>query len=78
VSWLLWWRQPPRLTEVVVNLKHEPEIVLRGLLVQARGGWLVLRKASTSDAHGTTPLHGDIYVPRENVSFLQALPPVSP
>src|SRR5580765_7732241 len=45
VSWLLWWRQPPRLIDVLVNLKHDPDSALRGVLWSARGGWVVLRSA---------------------------------
>lgn len=75
MSWLLWWRQPPRLVDVVVNMKHDPETALRGLLWQCRGSWLVLRQARLIGPQGTaTVVDGDVYVPRANVAFLQAPP----
>jgi hypothetical protein len=71
---LLWWRQPPVLLDVIVNLKHDPDTALRGVLWRARGPWLVLRQAKVIGPQGATDMDGDVFVPRANVAFLQAPP----
>ena len=67
-----WWWQPPCLLRVVIlNLKDDPTVAIKGLLWSSRGSWLTLRQATLLRAGGETPADGDIIVPRENVSFLQ-------
>jgi hypothetical protein len=71
---LLFWRPPCVLRTVVVNLKSDPEIALRGVLWRYRGAWLVLRDASIlRAAAGASPVDGDVVVHRSNVAYMQAL-----
>lgn len=70
-----WWRQPPLLRVVLVNQKHDSQEAVRGALWQRRGPWLVLRDAAIVRAHGEPqPIDGDVFIPVENVAFLQVLP----
>jgi len=67
-----WWWQPPCLLRVVIlNLKDDHAVAVRGLLWSSRGPWLVLRQAVLLRQGGETPADGDIVIHRDNVSFLQ-------
>jgi hypothetical protein len=68
----LWWRPPFLLRSVIVNLKDDPDIALRGVLWSARGPWLVMRNAAVLKS-GEPPTHadGELLIHRDNVSFMQ-------
>jgi hypothetical protein len=69
-----WWRRPPFLLRmVIVNLKDDPTLAIRGLVWDVRGEWIVLRDAELLKS-GVEParLAGEsAIVSRENVSFFQ-------
>lgn len=69
----MWWNRPPcLLRSVLVNLKHDADSALRGVLWQARGPWLVLRDVTAIKAGAApTPVDGEVVIHRENVAFLQ-------
>lgn len=67
-----WWWQPPCLLRMVIlNLKDDPTVALKGLLWNASGPWLTLRQVTMLRAGQETPADGDVIVHRDNVSFLQ-------
>ena len=72
----VWWFQPPALYHsVVVNLIQEADTAISGVLFQARGPWLVLRKAAVLKPNlEPMPVDGDVLVHRSNVTFIQVLP----
>jgi len=70
---LTWWRPPCLYRSVNVNLKDET--LLRGVLWQARGPWLVLRDAALiQEGSALVPMIGDVVIHRDNLSFLQVRP----
>lgn len=75
-SWLAglaWWRPPGFLRSVNVNLKDET--LLRGVLWQARGAWLVLRNAELiQQGEEVVPMIGEVVIHRDNLSFMQVRP----
>lgn len=74
MSWL-WWRPPCLLRSVLVNLVHDSDSALRGVLWQSRGPWLVLRDVTALKAGApATPVDGDVVIHRSNVAFLQVFP----
>lgn len=71
---LAWWRVPCLRQRVVVNLKNDRDLALRGWLSETRGAWLVLRDVDA--LHVSTPstrVDGDVVVHRSNVAFIQVL-----
>jgi hypothetical protein len=70
---LAWWQPPCVLRSVNVNLKDDT--VLRGVLWQVRGPWLVLRDAALVQEGGRVPMIGEVIIHRDNLSFVQARPP---
>jgi hypothetical protein len=75
VSWLSWFGPPALLRTVIVNLKDDPTVALRGVLWSWRGPWLIFRDAAALKAGANpTPLDGEVIVHRANVSFMQVLP----
>ncbi|MFA7265125.1 MAG: hypothetical protein WC054_02335 [Candidatus Nanopelagicales bacterium] len=48
---------------------------LRGILLAVHGDCLVLTAAQILSEHGARPLDGDVVVPREQVAWIQQLPP---
>jgi len=75
LSRLLWWRPPCLLRSVIVNLKSDSDVAVRGVLWHSRGAWLVLREpALLRPAGPATPVDGDVVIHRDNVAFLQVLP----
>ena len=74
MSWA-WWRPPCVLRSVLVNLKHDPESALRGVLWESRGPWFVLRDVTALKPNASpTLVDGDVVIHRDNVAFLQVLP----
>jgi hypothetical protein len=71
----LFWRPPCLLRTVIVNLKSDPDLAIRGVLWQYRGAWLTVRQAQLLKAGAAAlVLDGESIVHRENVAFLQVLP----
>jgi hypothetical protein len=57
---------------VLVNLVHDRDSALRGVLWQSRGPWLVLRDVHVIKPQtDPTPMDGDVVIHRANVAFLQ-------
>jgi len=76
LGWLVWWRPPCVLRSVIVNLKDDHASALRGVFWQARGPWFTLTRAELLKAGASpTALVGEVLVHRDNVSFMQVLPP---
>jgi hypothetical protein len=71
VSWLLWWRPPCLHRVVIVNMRHDSNSAIRGVLWASRGAWLVVRNAQLLAPAGVTPIDGDVLVHRDNLAFLQ-------
>jgi hypothetical protein len=71
---LFWWRPPCLLRTVIVNLKDDPSMAIRGVLWSTRGQWLVFRDPALLKSGAPTPLDGEVIVHRTNLSFLQVLP----
>lgn len=72
----LWWSEPPCLwRRVIVNLKDDPTLAIRGVLWSTRGPWLTVRNAEALKA-GMAPsvIDGEVVVHRDNVAFLQVIP----
>jgi hypothetical protein len=64
----------PECREVIVNRSGEPTSAVRGILWQQRGPYLVLRQAVLLEAGGkSTPLAGEVAIPRQRIDFLQVL-----
>jgi hypothetical protein len=75
MRWLLWWRPPMLLRQVIVNLKSDDAVALQGVLWQSRGPWLTLRSVSAlRTTGGVTPMDGEVVVHRHNVAFFQVMP----
>jgi hypothetical protein len=75
MRWLLWWKPPALLRQVIVNLVDDPAYVLRGVLWSSRGAWLTLRDpAILKPATAPVSLDGDVVIHRARVAFLQVLP----
>lgn len=73
-SWLLWWRPPAMLRVCIVNLKDDHSTAIKGVLWQSRGPWLTFRDCSLlRPSQPATPIDGDVFIHRDNVSFLQAV-----
>ena len=78
-SWLTWWRPPCILRSVIVILKDDPTMSLRGVLWSVRGPWYTLKNASllrksADSPHAAIveePSDGDLIIHRSNVSYLQ-------
>jgi hypothetical protein len=63
------------LRAVLVNMKHDDDSALRGVLWQSRGPWLVLRDVSAIKSTGQPmAIDGDVIVHRDNIAFIQVLP----
>jgi hypothetical protein len=76
VTWraLLWWRPPCLLHRVIVNLKADRDVALRGVLFGSRGAWLTLRDVTALRTSGPpAKVDGEVCVHRSNVSFIQVL-----
>lgn len=57
---------------MLVNLKHDADGALRGVLWESRGPWLVLRDVSAIRTNTPpTPVDGDVVIHRDNVAFIQ-------
>jgi hypothetical protein len=78
VTWwraLLWWRPPCLLRRVIVNLKDNRDLALRGVLFRSRGAWLCLHAVEALHAQRPAArMDGEVVVHRSNVAFLQVLP----
>jgi hypothetical protein len=60
---------------VLVNLVHDRDSALQGVLWQSRGAWLVLRNVSVIKTQAPpTPVDGDVVIHRDHVAFIQVLP----
>lgn len=68
-------RHWPIYDRVLVNLTNGDAVA--GLLIDRRGPLLVLASAALISADGTreADMDGRIYIERDQVSFIQALPP---
>lgn len=72
---LAWWKPPCLLRSVLVNMIHDPDAALRGVLWQARGPWLVLRDVTALKTNAPpVAVDGDVVIHRSNVAFLQVFP----
>lgn len=73
-AWL-WLERPPAIRQrVIVNLQHDANEALRGVLWQSRGPWLVLRDVEALKAgQPPTAMDGEVLVHRSNVAFLQVI-----
>jgi len=71
---LLWWRTrlPILRRKVLINLADDTAV--RGILVEARGAWLVVDQGELLSQGDPVKLGGQTWVPRANVLFLQVLP----
>lgn len=69
-----FWRRPALLASVIVSMKNDPH-VFTGVLTEARGPWLVLRRAAEVSGPERVVLDGEVFLPREHVLFVQ-VPPV--
>ena len=68
----MWGRPPCLLKSVLVNLIHDRDSALRGVLWSSRGPWLVLRDVSAiKPGAAPTPVDGEVVIHRSNVAFLQ-------
>lgn len=75
LSRLLWWRPPCLLRVVIVTLKSDADLGIRGVLWGYRGSWLTLRDVEfLRTSAPPARMDGELVVPRDNVSFLQVLP----
>lgn len=71
---LFWWRPPCLLRRVVVNLKNDRDVAMRGVLFSSRGPWLTLKDCTALRVQGPpAKVDGDVVVHRGNVSFIQVL-----
>jgi hypothetical protein len=68
-----WWWQPPcLLRKVILNVKDDPTMAIRGVLWSARGPWFVIREPELLRAgEEPTRADGEIVIHRDNVLFLQ-------
>jgi hypothetical protein len=63
------------LRSVLVNLVHDNDSALRGVLWESRGPWLVLRDVTAiKTGVPPQPVDGDVVIHRSNVAFLQVFP----
>jgi hypothetical protein len=71
-----WWWQPPCLLRVVIlNVKDDPAVAIRGVLWSMRGPWLTVRQPVLLRAGGEqTTVDGEVVIHRDNVSFMQVVP----
>lgn len=73
--WWLWWRHPALYRKVLINLVSGDPPAIQGVLWQSRSGWLVLRTAALTPAHGDPlPVDGEVIIHRSNVTFIQVFP----
>lgn len=71
----MWGRPPFLLRSVLVNLKHDGDSALRGVLWESRGPWLVLRDVTAIKTNApSVPVDGDVVIHRDNIAFLQVFP----
>lgn len=71
----MWGRPPCLLRSVLVNLVHDNDSALRGVLWESRGPWLVLRDVTAIKPNAVpTPIDGDVVIHRSNVAFIQVFP----
>jgi hypothetical protein len=69
-----WWQPPCLLRSVIVNLKSDDTVALKGVLWATRGPWLTLRNVHALRVSGATaPMDGEVVVHRTNVAFLQVV-----
>ena len=72
---LFWWRPPCLLRRVIVNLKNDHDLALRGVLTGSRGAWLTLGDVDALRAAARpTRIDGEALVHRSNVAFIQVMP----
>lgn len=75
MAWLTWGAPPALYRRVVVNLVSDTDLAIGGVLWQARGAWLVLRKAEMLRAkEAPVPIDGEVLIHRGNVSFIEVEP----
>lgn len=72
-----YWRPPCVRQRVIVNVTHNPNEAIRGVLwTFGRGGWLTLK-----DAYGIIPnaeptkIDGDVVLHASRIAYLQVLDP---
>lgn len=71
---LAWWRPPCLLRSVLVNLRHDHEAALRGVLWNSRGPWLTLRDCTLLRPNvEPVTMDGEVVIHRDNVAFFQVL-----
>jgi hypothetical protein len=63
------------LRSVIVNLRSDRDTAIRGVLWQVRGPWFVLRTVDLLSSGTPTRMDGDVVIHRDNVAFLQVVPP---
>ena len=71
---LCWWRTrlPAIRRKVLIN--YDDDTAIRGVLIEARGDWLVLRQGELLSGETPAALDGVTLVPRARVAFMQVLP----
>jgi len=72
----MWWRRPAPRPDVIVNLKHDPDTAIRGVLVASDAVYLTLRNVQLLSPKGATRLDGEVWVQRRDVAFIQR--PIAP
>jgi esterase/lipase superfamily enzyme len=71
---LFWWRPPCLARRVVINLKDDHDVALRGVLAHSRGAWLSLVGVDALRVAGPAMrVDGEVVVHRTNVAFIQVL-----
>ena len=74
IGWLLWQSRLPAIRQRVL-INCDDDTAVRGVLIAARGAWLVVQQAELLRAEGpAAALDGQTYVPRARVIFMQVLP----
>ena len=69
-----WWLPPCLLRQVIVNLKNDDALALKGVLWGSRGPWLTLRQVSALRTNGSiAAVDGEAVVHRDNVAFFQVV-----
>lgn len=73
LRWLCWWKPPALLETVIVNLVGD-ETVVRGVLWQSRGAWLILKQAEALTVNEKPQqIDGEVLIHRDRVAFIQKL-----
>lgn len=74
MSWRFWELRAPLYRTVIVNLRHDENVAIRGIAWKSRGEYLILKNASFVTAgRESQQLDGEQLIRWDNVAWVQML-----